>query len=145
MLERVHPAEPRVEHAVSENEIGSLGMPEVPPGRQAGILPDVMRDHVIKATGVRAKPGAKRSRIMILTNGGPKRVDHQVGIDRPRAARTIETRDLDRVSLFNELLANLSYARGWPALREVHRGDHMQQLARTARYRRAAFRQRLGC
>ncbi len=97
VLERIRAAKPRIEHAVSENEVRSRGTTKCPPGRETRILPDIMRDHAIKPTDVRAKPGNERSRIMILAHGWPKRMDFQAGIVHSRAARTIETGDLDRM------------------------------------------------
>ena len=67
-----------------------------------------VRNHAIELTGYSPQPGDQPSRIMILAECRSQRMNFQAGFVPAAVASTIETCDLDRMSLSDERLAQLS-------------------------------------
>ncbi len=72
---------------------------------------------------------------MVFSYGWPKLMDLQAGIVHSRAARRIETGDLDRMTLPEERLTQLPDALGRTTMHGIHRGDYMEQFDRRRRVR----------
>src|ERR1043166_10184922 len=94
VLERIRALEPRVEHAVRENEIRRARAAQRAPHTEAVVKPQPMNNHRIEITMSMLQPRHQTRRVAVISSG-PKRMHGDRKIAQPRRIWRIEANDLD--------------------------------------------------